>query len=229
MRFHNPRWPQYGFFALLTALLSFLVISPLLLRTPIGNIILVLLISMIMLASIYLLSEDPYPFYLSIALLVPTLIISGFNLFEYSYISQMSSHILYLVFLIIAMYSILSHLFRYRSIDLNIIMGALCLYIMGAMSWGIIYMILEVTFPGSFNGVLTGPEDITALDKVNATFTSLIYFSVVTITTLGYGDIVPVSSIARSVAILETLFGVFYLGTIISTLIGLRLYQTRPE
>lgn len=229
MRFHNPRWPQYGFALLLTMLLAFLVINPILLETPAGNVVLEILISSIILSIMYLLKKRTYTFSLFLILLLPTLYFSWSNLVEYSSTRQITALSLNLVILIIAMGSIFSHLLRYRSIDLNIIMGALCLYIMAAMSWGLLYAILEIGAPGSFSGVLTGPYDLTHLDKTNATFTSLIYFSVVTITTLGYGDITPISTVARSAAIIEVLFGVFYLGTIISTLIGLRLHQSILE
>jgi hypothetical protein len=53
------------------------------------------------------------------------------------------------------------------------------------------------------------------------------YFSYVTLTTLGYGDITPLSNTARSMAILESMFGQFYLAVMIARLVGLHIAQSK--
>lgn len=58
---------------------------------------------------------------------------------------------------------------------------------------------------------------------------SFIYFSLVTITTLGYGDIVPTTNLARSLATLEAVIGQLYLMTTVAWLVGVRVTQSRER
>ncbi len=95
------------------------------------------------------------------------------------------------------------------------ICGAICVYLLLGLTWTAAYSILFTLQHGSFfvapthdaNGVLT------VLD--------LLYFSYVTLTALGYGDITPITSQARSLAFLEAVTGVLYLAVLISRLVGL--------
>ena len=65
------------------------------------------------------------------------------------------------------------------------------------------------------------------LDQV-VNFSDLVLFSYATLTTLGYGDITPVTSPARSLAILEAVFGVLYSAILVARLIGLYRPAARP-
>ena len=77
---------------------------------------------------------------------------------------------------------------------------------------------MEIISPGSF----TGPDELT--------FGNLIYFSYVTLTTLGYGEIRPVTEQAQSLTILEAMTGVVFLGTLIARLVSMyKVYDTDDE
>lgn len=229
MKEHNPRWPKHGFSALLSLLIAFFLINPLLLNSEIGNVIMQILFSAIMVSIIYLISNKHEPLYFFVPVIIIGLSLSWYNLFDFSFIRQIFAFIVNLIFIVSAVITIARFVLKYKAIDFNLIVGALCIYIMMAIAWGLLFTMLELIMPGSFKGTLLYPEDDSALSQVNSTFTSLIYFSVVTITTLGYGDISPTTIFARSLALLEVLFGVFYLGITISTLIGLRLHQLKYE
>ena len=75
------------------------------------------------------------------------------------------------------------------SIDLNKIVGAVCIFLLLGLSWSTIYVILVELIPDAFNGVSPA--------HWFETFPDLVYFSFVSLTTLGYGDIGPVAPIAR--------------------------------
>jgi hypothetical protein len=72
----------------------------------------------------------------------------------------------------------------------------------------------EILQPGSFRGILDtgGPAPVSS---------ELLYFSFVTLTTVGYGDITPVGSYARSLAILEGISGVLFVATFVARLVAL--------
>ncbi len=101
---------------------------------------------------------------------------------------------------------------RRRAIQ-DSLMGAVCGYLMLGYTWGVAYMTLYSVDRESFyftHGV-EGPAD--AGEK-------LFFFSFVTLSTLGYGDIVPLTARARSLAMLEALFGVLFLAVVVARLVG---------
>jgi voltage-gated potassium channel Kch len=101
------------------------------------------------------------------------------------------------------------------SITSNDIVGAICIYMLLGMIWAILYLILAQIVPGAFNGVPHAPW----LEN----FSTAIYFSFVTITTLGYGDVSPAIPLARFLVIMEAIIGVFYMAILVASLIGVRM------
>ena len=102
-------------------------------------------------------------------------------------------------------------------VDGNKIVGAICIYILIGLIWAFGYLIVEHFFPGSFKGLEDGPWQFN--------LEALIYYSMVTMTTLGYGDITPVQPLARFLAFMEAITGVFYTTILVASLIGMRLVQ----
>ena len=94
-------------------------------------------------------------------------------------------------------------------VDAERICAALCVYLLAGIAFGGFYAVLEALGPGALAGA--GPLD---LDDA-------VYFSFVTLATLGYGDIAPVSSAARALAVLEAVFGQLYLAVLIARLVSL--------
>jgi len=101
--------------------------------------------------------------------------------------------------------------------------GAICIFLLLGMVWSLGYVFLEYLVPGSFHL----PAETSA--TVGEVFDSLFYFSFVTLTTLGFGDITPVSHYARTLAMLEAVVGQLYIAMMIARLVGLRAAQTRSE
>lgn len=100
-------------------------------------------------------------------------------------------------------------------IDSNKIVGSLTLYILLGLIWATIYLIILVTDPQAFSGIDAGSwQEI---------FSRVAYYSFVTLTTLGYGDILPTNHIAEFFVYMEAIIGVFYMAIIVSSLISLRL------
>lgn len=94
--------------------------------------------------------------------------------------------------------AVLVHVFRERNVSADVIAGAIVACLFMAVMWSQVYHVLETLRPGSF---------LPAHEAVPVTESLFRYFSTVTITTVGYGDIVPVSAAARSLANLEALVG----------------------
>ena len=100
-------------------------------------------------------------------------------------------------------------------IDGNKIVGAICIYLLIGLIWALLYLFLAQTIPGAFNGL----EQAVWYDN----FADVAYYSFVTLTTLGYGDISPVTPMARFLVYMEAILGVFYMAILVASLIGVRI------
>jgi len=94
-------------------------------------------------------------------------------------------------------------------VDAERVCAALCVYLLAGIAFGGFFAALEALAPGS----LAGPAPIDLDDAV--------YFSFVTLATLGYGDITPAASAPRALAVLEAVFGQLYLAVLIARLVSL--------
>ena len=114
----------------------------------------------------------------------------------------------------------LGHIFRQDEITREVISGALAIYLLWGLMWTHGYSILGHLQPGSFSY----PDILAKLD-----FASFNYFSFVTMTTLGYGDISPVSPPARAMAITQAITGQVYLAVLVARLVGINIAQNMAK
>ena len=125
--------------------------------------------------------------------------------------------------------SILIHIVAEEKVTMDLIYGSACVYFLIGFMWSIGYGLIEMLLPGSFS---VGGETLTHMDHTsNYGFLNdnLSYFSFITLTTLGYGDIVPLSAPAKSVASLEAIAGQLYIALLVGRLVGLHTSQTMAE
>lgn len=106
-------------------------------------------------------------------------------------------------------------------IDSNKIIGSLSLYLLLGLIWTMIYLLLLAMDPSAFSGVEAA--------NWQQGFSRIAYYSFVTLTTLGYGDILPTNHIAEFFVYMEAIIGVFYMAIIVSSLISLRLSAIQDE
>ena len=99
-------------------------------------------------------------------------------------------------------------------VDANTIIGAVAIYLLLGLIWSVLYLITLEFWHGAFNGI----EYRYWADN----FTNINYFSFVTMTTLGYGDISPAVPVSRVLAYLQAIFGTFYMAVVVASMIGAR-------
>jgi voltage-gated potassium channel len=114
----------------------------------------------------------------------------------------------------------LGHIFSQDEITREVIFGALAIYLLWGLMWTYGYALLGHLLPGSFSY----PDTLAKLD-----FASFNYFSFVTMTTLGYGDISPVSPPARAMAITQAVTGQVYLAVLVARLVGINIAQNMAK
>jgi hypothetical protein len=124
--------------------------------------------------------------------------------------------ILFVYLLLITVLTVQQVLFT-GSIDWNKVAGALGIFLMIGLIWSVFYMIIAELNPGAFSNV-TGVN-------WDDTFPDLIYFSFVTLTTLGYGDITPLTPMGRYLALMQAMIGQLYIAVVVASLVGIRIAE----
>jgi hypothetical protein len=131
-------------------------------------------------------------------------------------------HLFAAAFFGLALTGILRAIFQ-GTVTGDAIFGAICGYLLLGIIWGIIYSALETVSPGSFQ---TNDEIAATMADPRHRRGLLNYYSFVTLTTVGYGDILPASPVARTLAWLEAMTGQIYLAVLVAGLVGLKVSQS---
>ena len=116
------------------------------------------------------------------------------------------------LFFLYCAWVITGSIFNQRRVTLDLIYGSVLGYVLIGISWALIFCCIELFAADSFSF----SSETTLPDKTGA----LLYFSFVTLTTLGYGDVLPVTELAKTFAYIEAITGVMYPAILISTLVG---------
>lgn len=99
-------------------------------------------------------------------------------------------------------------------VNFNAIVGALAIYLLLGLIWANLYLITLEIFPEAFHGM--------AHTQWADNFSTALYFSYVTMTTLGYGDISPAMPVSQVLAYLQAVVGTFYMAIVVASLVGAR-------
>jgi len=198
---------------LFLTLLLLLVLYPFVKESDLTNapLILYILNGIVILAIMYEVSYTLLEFLIAFAFGLPSIILGWFSQDPFIVLSQ---SVLHTILYSYAIFMILSVLMPQKKADIETIYGTISVYILIGLCWTNIYNIVDYFHPGSFafsNPVIDRPFD----------WSDYLYYSFVTLTTLGYGDIVPVAPQARSCAIIESIFGVIFIAVMVSKTIGL--------
>jgi hypothetical protein len=124
------------------------------------------------------------------------------------------------VFLAFCVASILRDIYRQGKVSADSIFGAFCGYLLVGLIFSHLYCLIEWAEPGSFQA---NEAILLRLHQEGQRFFLLAYFSFMTLTTVGYGDITPVAEGAQALAVVEALLGQLYIAVLIAELIGKRV------
>lgn len=97
-------------------------------------------------------------------------------------------------------------------VNANIVVGALAIYMLLGLIWATLYLLVLEVFPQAINGM----EHIYWADN----FSNALYFSYITMTSVGYGEITPAMPISRTLAYLQAMIGSFYMAVVVASLVG---------
>jgi hypothetical protein len=201
---------------LLVALLLFLIVHPFIeAKGPVT--VTGLFMSTVIVAGIYSVVNDRRFLIVALVLAVPALTSRWLLSFSPAPWLMIVDFIFEILFFSFNTFTILSYVLRQRVVSADIIYGAACAYLLLGVVWGLIFGLLEFVQPGSF--AIAGSVAVEAQDLA----VTMLYYSFVTLTTLGYGDLVPVTPPARSLSFLEAVLGQLYLAILIARLVGMHI------
>lgn len=127
---------------------------------------------------------------------------------------------LVLLFLLLTLHNIYRQIQAEERVTMDLIFAACCSYLLIGMVWAHAYYFLEWLQPGSLKGLEPAAGD---------DISEFTYYSFVTLTTMGYGDILPVTKQARSLAILEAVTGQLYIAILVGRLVGAYVGEPRED
>ncbi|UII80989.1 two pore domain potassium channel family protein [Flagellimonas sp. CMM7] len=205
------------FFSQITILFGSLIFPPVFFETILAPLLFVINLA----AGIILISKRKKLMWFFTVLLAVTLFAFGSTLQEkhetkvYDYL-QMAAFFLFYIAVTI---EIITQVWSIKKVNKNVILGLISGYISLGLLGFFICLSIEMTYPESFQGLFlieTGPEQLTE---------RLLYYSFITLLTIGYGDILPITSLAQKAAILIGLMGQFYLVIITAAVVGKYINQ----
>lgn len=207
---------------LLVVLVVFFTCAPFVEEMRGGNLILSVLFSMVLLAAVLAVAKRKRVLIIAIILVIPAIVGRWINHFR----PDMIHPAVFLVFALVLLAFVIAHMLRFilraPVVNVEVLCASISVYLMLGLIWSIAYWLVDDLTPGgafSFN-TIRGAETMNG-------FTGF-YFSFITLSTVGYGDITPVSRIARWLAAMEAMTGLLYVAVLIARLVSL-YSATKPD
>jgi hypothetical protein len=209
-----PKPGQTNFYFLLVSLLIFLVAIPLAddLELTSAPIVRAAVFSCLLVIGIWSLRGGGRFFTIGMTFVVAGVLLSVFAANSTAVILQYGSVLSLIGFLLVAITYTLRQVAVGNDINADRLVGAICVYLLLGVIWALLYTLVDLVSPGSFSGFR--PVEDLGWDS------EWLYLSFVTMTTLGYGDILPVSAMARGLAYMQAVVGQFYIAILVAGLVS---------
>ena len=163
---------------------------------------------------VYTVSHKKRHLYIGVLLAMAMLISLWLQYFHQSNLVFAIGRICGILLLIMVIINTLAFIFKSEDVTIEVIYAAILVYLLMALMWSFVYVLLDLINSASFNVALIPGQSYQM---------RFIYYSFVTITTLGYGDITPTTELASSFSILEAVVGQLYLVVVVAKLVGMHV------
>jgi len=207
------------FLFLLLTFVSLFGIRPFLEGYASINFLMHLFVSGVLISGMFAVSQKRSTFVTGLIIGLPALAVQWVTYFLKTPVLPVIRELLMIAFSAYLGCAIIRYIFREERVTFDLINGAICVYFLIGFMFTYVFTAIETVHPGSFSLPDVGPT-------LSRLFT---YFSFVTLTTLGYGDITPIGNAARSMSILESMIGQLYLAVTIARLVGLHIAYSKKD
>ena len=200
---------ENNFFYLLAGMLLVMVLAPL----GVDRLDRVVSIgyTVTLLVGVWSLARTRWAFVSGIVLAIASLIATGADLTLESNTFASAGLSIAFLFCGLSLWIALREVLFGERVDANRLAGAVCVYLLIGLAWAFIYSFIAIMMPEAFSGLSP---------NLDHRFVDLLYYSFVTLTTLGYGDITPASPFVRTLAYLQAVIGTMYMAILVASLIG---------
>lgn len=222
------------FQTLFVCLILFALITPLVENSILGHVFFYGLLCLNLLAAVLAVSDQRRLAYLAAALLLIAFLTSTWSTFfgplgNLGDVDEPTGQLLAVsvadgttfVAFAFAAALILKNVVAPGPVDRDKIFAAVCVYLLSGVAWALLYVLVFFNDPGSFQFSFDLPWIEEATNDTSSVFSVFCYFSFVTMTTLGYGDIIPTSDVSRTLAWLQAVLGQLYVAILIARLVGM--------
>jgi voltage-gated potassium channel len=213
--------PRHAFPHLFFALLAFTILAPLSTGSQAQRFVYLGLTLAVLIAGIRLSWFVPRTRLATLVLAVPAIVAAALGASEAK--SALEAFLLAFTasFFILMTVRLLRKIVHDTVVTADTLYGAACIYLLIGITWALVYYVISRLEPGAFYVNATRSADLIG------GWPSYVYFSFVTLSTVGYGDITPATQLVRSVVILQVITGVFYVAVLIGRLVDLYRPNTK--
>jgi Ion channel len=201
-----------------TYLLAFMFLSillfPFLEEATYGPPVMQVLYSFMLISALYAVAPVPWIFRTGILLFVAAICTRWWIVLSLSPTAVVVGISFEVIFFCFIALSLLSNVFGHEQVTGNTIAGAICVFFLIGLIWTLVFQVIHYFDHKAFSNI--AGKSFSPANTVD-----LVYYSFATLTTLGYGDITPISKPARMIAVTEAMVGQVYLTVLVARLVGL--------
>lgn len=194
-----------------------------------GSLLNTLAFSLTLLAGVFVREDKKKGWYGALLFAVGTLTFQIAYSMSYLQVVNLAALFCAAGFVALTVVRALTDVFRARRVTTETIAASLCVYLLLGIGWSIAYSFVGSTIPGAFSvsGLETGGENRMQFGTGNPSLS--LYYSFVTLTTLGYGDVSPAVPLSRMLAALEALTGQLYIAVLVARLVALQILHSEKH
>jgi hypothetical protein len=212
-----PRFRRFTSVQLLAALALLFFFFPFVEEVKGGDIIVSILLSLVLLCAVLAVADRKRVLVIAVALAIPAIAGRWISHFRPDLVPPSVFLTAGLVLIAFVVANLLRFVLRAPSVNVEVLCASISAYLMLGLLWTVAYWLVDQLTPGAF--AFNTNEGKQSISGFNA-----FYFSFVTLSTVGYGDITPVSKVARMLAAMEAMTGLLYVAVLIARLVA--LYST---
>ncbi len=212
---------RHRFKYLLFLLILYIVGSPFLELYPSLGVLASVCLSLVLFAAVYTVNKQQNQRSIAVALLLPLLVLYWLGIYDVVSFSRVSAYFLFTVYYGLLIHSFVLQIRNAKRVSVNVLYMTFSLYLIIGLFWGSVHGLLYVLKPGAYSGVLLeNPQSVSHIFN---------YFSFVTLTTLGYGDITPQFSGAAALCQMEAIVGQFFTAVVVAWLMGMYISDRQDK
>lgn len=224
---------RYRFFFLLAAIVCLLCLDPFLRdfapwATPfVSRVLMTAVFVLMLLLAVLAVQQKAWSNKLAISLAVPLVVLEVVQVVYDWKMATVAAHLLGGIFLVYVVVAITGYLLVVRQVTANLICASMCVYLLLGLTFALVYSTLESCNPNAFHVAehLRG----VSMEFGAEGSSDVLYFSFVTLTTLGFGDLTPRTPSAKMLVSMEAVTGQLFLAVLVARLVGLHIAGARED